>query len=65
MLTPAFHFRILDEHFNGFGDNAQHIADVLMKDLKEICESGTKQREIDIIPYIYRCTSDIICGNIG
>ncbi len=63
MLTPAFHFRILDEHFNGFGDNAQNIANALTRDIKALCESGTGKREINIIPYIYRCTSDIICGN--
>ena len=62
MLTPAFHFRILEEHFNGFGDNAENIAHKLMKDVKDLAKSGTGQREINVIPYIYQCTSDIICG---
>nr|AAT38513.1 ubiquitous cytochrome P450 [Phyllopertha diversa] len=53
IITPAFHFQILEEFIEVF--NSQ--ADVLVKKLKEESKKGT----IDIYPFIARCTLDIIC----
>lgn len=54
IITPAFHFQILEEFINVF--NSQ--SDVLVDKLKEESKKGT----IDIYPFIARCTLDIICG---
>ncbi|KAK9720583.1 Cytochrome P450 [Popillia japonica] len=53
IITPAFHFQILEEFINVF--NSQ--SDVLVDKLKEESKKGT----IDIYPFIARCTLDIIC----
>ncbi|KAI4465938.1 cytochrome p450 family 4 [Holotrichia oblita] len=53
IITPAFHFQILEEFIDVF--NSQ--ADVLVNKLKEESKKGT----IDIYPFIARCTLDIIC----
>ena len=59
LMTPAFHFKILDTFFDVFNKNAAILTRVLAK---EIERSNT--REIDMIPFMKRCTLDIICGSI-
>ena len=55
MLTPAFHFRILDDAFEVFNAQGQILADVLLEDsLKK------SDNTLDIFNYVTRCTLDII-----
>ncbi len=56
MLTPAFHFQILDGFFDVFNRNANIFVDLINKKRSE-------QKEVDIYPMASRCTLDIICGN--
>ncbi|KRT83866.1 cytochrome P450 [Oryctes borbonicus] len=53
IITPAFHFQMLEEFIDVF--NSQ--SDVLVSVLKEECKQGN----VDIYPLITRCTLDIIC----
>ena len=55
MLTPAFHFRILEEFLNVFNEQSR----VLVEMLNEKAHDG---RAFDIYPYTTNCTLDIICG---
>ena len=55
MLTPAFHFRILDDALEVFNAQGQILADVLLEDsLKK------SNNTLDIFNYVTRCTLDII-----
>ena len=53
MLTPAFHFRILEEFLNVFNEQSR----VLVEMLNEKAHDA-----FDIYPYTTNCTLDIICG---
>ncbi|XP_049791306.1 cytochrome P450 4C1-like [Schistocerca nitens] len=53
MITPAFHFKILDNFVDIFGENSQ----ILVEKLK----SKSDGHAFDIYPYITRCALDIIC----
>nr|AVL92873.1 CYP450 [Locusta migratoria] len=53
MITPAFHFTILENFIEVFAEKAE----VLVKLLK--CKADGQA--FDIYPYITRCTLDIIC----
>lgn len=55
MLTPTFHFQILDGFFDDFNRNAAILNKVIESKLKD-------KKEIDISPLISACTLDIICG---
>ncbi|XP_046655350.1 cytochrome P450 4C1-like [Daphnia pulicaria] len=55
MLTPAFHFKILEDFFHVFNEQSQ----VLIQKLSAI--STTEKDGFDIYPFISRCTLDIIC----
>jgi len=55
MLTPAFHFKILEEFFPVFGEQSR----ILIKILNEKFADG---KVFDIFPYITRCALDTICG---
>ena len=60
MLTPTFHFKILEDFINIF--NKQSV--VLVEKLNEAHRDmlvNNKDR-INIFPYVARCTLDIICG---
>lgn len=53
MLTPAFHFKILEKFIDVFNQNAY----ILIKKLKiEVASPG-----FDVEPYVSYCTLDIIC----
>ena len=54
ILTPAFHFKILEEQVGV----CHPATTILISRLK--CETGSK--EVDIYPYINLCALDIICG---
>ena len=56
MLTPAFHFKILDEFLYVINDQTQVLVDVLN-------EKFSDGKTFDVFPYITRCALDIICGN--
>ena len=54
-MTPAFHFRILDDAMEVFNAQGQILADVLLEDsLKK------PDNVINIFNYVTRCTLDII-----
>ena len=55
MLTPAFHFSILENFVEVFVKKSE----ILVKKLNK--EVGAKS--FDIYPYITTCALDIICGN--
>ena len=60
MLTPTFHFKILEDFIDIF--NKQSV--VLVEKLNEAHRDmlvNNKDR-INIFPYVARCTLDIICG---
>lgn len=55
ILTPTFHFRILEDFQSVFLEHA----DTLVNCLSEKAETGIP---FDIFPYVTRCALDIICG---
>lgn len=59
LLTPAFHFQILDNFFDVFNKNAKIFCDLLDD---ELSSTKGKAKEIDIFPYLKRSTLDVICG---
>ena len=52
LITPTFHFRILDQ----FIALINHHSNILIKKLKE-----SKEEAVDIMPLITRCALDVIC----
>jgi len=54
MITPAFHFKILDSFVKVFSDKSEILISKLRK------EVGSKG--FDVCPYIDKCMLDIICG---
>lgn len=55
MLTPAFHFKILEDFMHVFNSEGQKMMKILKKDCG-------KDNIADVGQYITRCTLDIICG---
>ncbi|XP_049938553.1 cytochrome P450 4C1-like isoform X1 [Schistocerca serialis cubense] len=53
MITPAFHFRILDNFVEIFAENGE----ILVEKLKPQADG----KAFDIYPFITRCALDIIC----
>ena len=53
LLTPAFHFRIVDDALEVFNIHGKVLADVLQED-------GEKNGQLNIFPYVTRCTLDVI-----
>lgn len=53
MLTPAFHFRILEDFLPVMNEQAE----VFVHCLEERIDT-----KFDIVPRITKCTLDIICG---
>jgi hypothetical protein len=60
MLTPTFHFKILEDFIDIF--NKQSV--VLVEKLKEAHQDmvANNRDRINLFPYVARCTLDIICG---
>ncbi len=61
LLTPAFHFKILDDFIDVFNNQSRILCDLL----EEQCQSDSKSSEVDIYPFLTRCTLDIICGEFN
>lgn len=57
ILTPAFHFKILDDFLDVF--NEQSV--VLTNKLENEVDNGS----FNIFPYVTLCTLDIVCGKLG
>ncbi len=60
MLTPTFHFKILEDFLDIFNKQSQVLVDKLAEIHEEMTAKG--EERIDIFPYVARCTLDIICG---
>ncbi|XP_046438964.1 cytochrome P450 4C1-like isoform X4 [Daphnia pulex] len=60
LLTPAFHFQILDNFFDTFNKNADILCQQLHRSLSKKAELNQTE-EIEVFPYLKRCTLDIIC----
>ncbi len=54
ILTPTFHFQILESFIDVFNKNSQ----ILMENL----ENRVNSDSFNIFPYLSECTLDIICG---
>ena len=54
MITPTFHFKILDNFVEVFSEKSEILVDKLRK---EVGSQG-----FDVYPYITKCALDIICG---
>ncbi len=57
LLTPAFHFQILNSFVDVFNEKSFDCA----RELERIIESQDGS-EFDIFPIITQCALDIICG---
>lgn len=56
MLTPTFHFKILEEFIVVFNEQANVFTEIL--------KQKADGKPLDIFPYVTRCALDIICGII-
>lgn len=54
MLTPAFHFNVLNSFLSIYDDEAQ----ILVEQLEKYADSG---EIFNLFPYIKRCALDVIC----
>ena len=55
LLTPSFHFKILEEFVPCFNHQSKTLIEVLK-------EEGANKKEINICTYMSLCTLDIVCG---
>ncbi|XP_046636795.1 cytochrome P450 4C1-like isoform X4 [Daphnia pulicaria] len=60
LLTPAFHFQILDNFFDVFNKNAEILCEQLAK-VDKTSTSGEFKEDVDVFPFLKKCTLDIIC----
>ena len=60
LLTPAFHFQILNSFVDVFNEQSLTCAEVLESTIEET----TKKQPIDIFTHMTRLALDIICGKI-
>ncbi len=56
MLTPTFHFKILDDFLQVFNEQSKILIEKLDAAVKD------NKDGFDIYPFITRCALDIICG---
>lgn len=56
LLTPAFHFKILDTFFDVFNRNSTVLTEIMAKKIEE-----SNAGELNMISLMKRCTLDIIC----
>ncbi|XP_032789185.2 cytochrome P450 4C1 [Daphnia magna] len=58
MLTPAFHFSILNSFIEVFNEQSRILCGIL----DDMCASFAERKaEIDVYPYLTKCSLDIIC----
>lgn len=58
MLTPAFHFGILEQFVQVFNEQSRILVNLL--------DDKADENEIfNVYPYITNCTLDIICGELN
>ena len=57
LLTPAFHFQILENFFDVFNKNGEIFRDQLAKGILD-----KPDKEVDVFPMCKKCTMDVICG---
>lgn len=55
MITPTFHFKILESFIDVYRENS----DIMVRKLEEKAKTG---EEFDVYPFITLCALDIICG---
>ena len=55
LLTPAFHFKILDHFIELFNEQSSTLVEILN-------EKAMRKETFNIYPYVTRCALDIICG---
>lgn len=56
MITPAFHFEILDDFLHVMNEQAEILVDILANEAKA-------NKKIDIFRKFILCTLDVICGS--
>lgn len=54
ILTPAFHFKILDDFIDVFHEQSLVLVEKLKKEINK--------ESFNIFPYVTLCTLDIVCG---
>lgn len=59
LLTPAFHFKILEDFVVVFNEQSHILVDKLRR------VASNEHNNFDIFPYVTRCTLDIICGALS
>ncbi len=59
MLTPAFHFNILEAFLPAMNEQSQVL---VTKIRQQVIESQEKGAVLDVVPYITYAALDIICG---
>ncbi|VDM71005.1 unnamed protein product [Strongylus vulgaris] len=52
MLTPTFHYNILQEYHEIFAQQGEILVELIAKE----------KEDFDLFPYVKRCALDIICG---
>lgn len=55
LITPAFHFTVLENFCDVFADNTSIM-------IKELTKSSADGRALNIYPFITKAALDIICG---
>ena len=63
MITPAFHFQILDDFMQVFNAQSRILCDFLNKKCSADDNKSPKE-EFDMFPFILNCTLDVICGKM-
>jgi cytochrome P450 len=56
LLTPAFHFSILEQFVPVFCEQTH----ILIKNLRDVTISNPEG--FDVVPFVTKCALDIICG---
>lgn len=58
MLTPAFHFKILEDFVHVFNEQSSILVDKLNQQIE-------KKNEFDVFSFITLATLDVICGQFS
>lgn len=59
MITPTFHFNILEAFLPSMNEQANILIDKIQEQLQK---SNQESIVLDVVPYITYATLDIICG---